>query len=194
MYLFFDTETTGLPRNWKAPVTQLNNWPRMVQIAWLIYDKNGTKISSKDYIIKPENFSIPYQAEKIHRISTERAMKEGQELDYVLKLFAEQIDDADFLIAHNISFDKMIVGAEFIRKIIANNLFKKKLICTMEKSVNFCQLPGNYGYKWPKLSELYFKLFGENFKEAHNAAVDIDATAKCFWELKKRDIIKLDKF
>jgi len=30
MYLFFDTETTGLPRNWKAPVTDLDNWPRMV--------------------------------------------------------------------------------------------------------------------------------------------------------------------
>lgn len=24
-YLFFDTETTGLPRNWKAPVSDLNN-------------------------------------------------------------------------------------------------------------------------------------------------------------------------
>lgn len=190
MYLFFDTETTGLPRNWKAPVTELNNWPRMVQIAWIIYDKNGTKISSKDYIIKPENYFIPCEVEKIHKISTDRAIKEGQELDYVLKLFSEHIDNADLLIAHNISFDKMIVGAEFIRKKIANNLFEKKLICTMEKSVNFCQLPGNYGYKWPKLSELYFKLFGENFNEAHNAAVDINATAKCFWELKKRGIIK----
>ena len=38
MYLFFDTETTGLPRNWKAPVTHLNNWPRMIQIAWIACD------------------------------------------------------------------------------------------------------------------------------------------------------------
>jgi len=26
MYLFFDTETTGFPRKWKIPITDLNNW------------------------------------------------------------------------------------------------------------------------------------------------------------------------
>jgi hypothetical protein len=35
MYLFFDTETTGLPSNYKAPATDLNNSPRLVQLAWL---------------------------------------------------------------------------------------------------------------------------------------------------------------
>ena len=32
MYLIFDTETTGLPKNWKAPLTDFDNWPRMVQL------------------------------------------------------------------------------------------------------------------------------------------------------------------
>ena len=27
MIFFFDTETTGLPRNWKAPITDIDNWP-----------------------------------------------------------------------------------------------------------------------------------------------------------------------
>ena len=31
-YLFFDTETTGLPANWQAPMSDLENWPRLVQI------------------------------------------------------------------------------------------------------------------------------------------------------------------
>ncbi|MCX6741278.1 MAG: hypothetical protein NTY61_02675, partial [Candidatus Parcubacteria bacterium] len=47
-YLFFDTETTGLPKNWKAPIEDLDNWPRIVQIAWAIY-KNGVKIGSYDF-------------------------------------------------------------------------------------------------------------------------------------------------
>ena len=34
MFLIFDTETTGFPRNKKAPLTDFDNWPRMVQIAW----------------------------------------------------------------------------------------------------------------------------------------------------------------
>ena len=191
MYLFFDTETTGLPRNWRAPVTELDNWPRLVQIAWIAYDKEGTKISSNEFIVKPEGFSIPLRAEKIHKISTDRALKEGYVLDYVLSLFADQIDRATVLIGHNIDFDKKIMAAEFIRKNIDNKLNDKKSICTMKQSLNYCKLPGKNGYKFPKLSELYFKLFGENFKEAHNATVDIDATAKCFWELIKRGIVKL---
>lgn len=75
MYLFFDTETTGLPKNWKAPITDLNNWPRLVQLAFLIFDKNGNKISSGDFIIRPDGFIIPSDASAIHGISTERAQR-----------------------------------------------------------------------------------------------------------------------
>ncbi len=189
MYLFFDTETTGLPRNWKAPVSDTANWPRMVQIAWLIYDNNGNLMEQNDFIIQPEGYNIPAEAANVHGISTERAMEEGYELKQVLEKFAIDIARADSLVAHNISFDEKIVGAEFIRKQISSQLFNKTRICTMQKSTNFCKLPGQYGYKWPTLNELHQTLFGEDFQEAHNAAVDINATAKCFWELKHRGII-----
>ena len=52
MYLFFDTETTGLPKNWKAPVTDVNNWPRMVQLAWETYDVQGNLLARNNHIIK----------------------------------------------------------------------------------------------------------------------------------------------
>jgi len=188
-YLFFDTETTGLPVNWKATVQNVDNWPRLVQIAWLLYTVDGTKIDEKNFIIKPEGFSIPDDAVRIHGISTERAISEGKELDVVLKLIGEQIENVDLLVAHNMSFDEKILGAEFIRKKIKNNLFNKNRICTMKESVRYCKMPGRYGYKWPKLSELHIKLFGEDFKEAHDAAVDINATAKCFWKMKELKII-----
>ena len=55
----------------------------------------------------------------------------------------------------------------------------------MHGTTDFCKISGPYGYKWPKLSELHYKLFKKGFDEAHNAAVDINATAKCFWELKR---------
>ena len=71
---FFDTETTGLPKNWKAPVTDLNNWPRLVQLAYLCCDNDGNEISSGDFIIKPEGFSIPAQVSKIHGITNESAL------------------------------------------------------------------------------------------------------------------------
>lgn len=186
MYLFIDTETTGIPRNWKAPVTDLDNWPRMVQIAWLLYDKDKNLLEEKNYIIRPDGYTIPLDASSIHRITTDIAFATGNDLTRVLKEISATIDKAKYIIAHNMSFDEKIVGAEFIRKNISHNLFQKKRICTMEETTNFCAIPGNYGYKWPKLSELHYKLFSTHFSESHNAAADIKATAKCFWELKNR--------
>ncbi len=185
MYLFFDTETTGLPKNWKAPVTDLNNWPRLVQLAYLLYDTSGNKISSGDFIIKPQGFTIPAESSRIHGISNERAIRDGQELTTVLQRFNSLIGQANYLIAHNISFDEKIVGAEFLRNGMSNSIASKNKICTMEKTINFCAIQGLYGYKFPKLSELHYKLFRTGFEEAHNAAVDIQATTKCFWELKR---------
>jgi len=189
MYLFFDTETTGVPKNYKAPVSDINNWPRMVQIAWLVYDSNRNKIESKEFIIKPEGYTIPKEVSKIHGITTEKAIKEGQDLEYVLNLFNEQVEKAENIIAHNISFDEKIVGAELFRKQITSKLFNKSRLCTMHSSTDYCRLPGPYGYKWPKLSELHIKLFGKDFKDAHNAISDINATAKCFWKMRELKLI-----
>jgi DNA polymerase III epsilon subunit-like protein len=189
MYLFFDTETTGLPRNYNAPVTDSVNWPRMVQIAWQVYNSDGTFIESNDFIIKPEAYKIPFDAAKVHGISTERAMAEGNDLTEVLHKFNSALEDALVLVAHNISFDEKIIGAEFHRKSIKNQLNRKQKICTMKSSVDFCKIPGNYGYKWPKLAELHKVLFGTNFEEAHNAAADINATVKCFWNLREKGVI-----
>ncbi len=185
MYLFFDAETTGLPKNWKAPISDLNNWPRLVQLAYLQYDKDGTMISGGDFIIRPEGFTIPVDASLVHGITTERAMNEGHPLFEVLQEFSNLIEQSETLVAHNFSFDEKIIGAEFLRIGIYNGVSSKRRICTMQSTTNFCAIPGPYGYKWPKLSELHYKLFRSYFEEAHNAAVDITATAKCFWELRR---------
>ena len=190
-YLFFDTETTGLPRNWNAAVDDLNNWPRLVQIAFEFY-KNGEKINNGNYIIKPEGFYISEETSNIHGITNERAQNEGMPLWMVLREFKNLVEQADFLVAHNMSFDEKIIGAEFLRLNMQNSLAAKQTICTKEISTDFCKIPGPVGkdgYKWPKLSELHLKLFNEDFGDSHNAAADVSATAKCFWELRKRGVI-----
>ena len=189
MYLFFDTETNGLPKNWDAPITELSNWPRLVQVAWILFDNDGNEIENNDYIIKPVGFSIPLEASSIHGITTERAEKEGIDLKISLEEFSKQIERATHLVAHNMNFDEKIMGAEFLRSGYDNPVPDKKRICTMQSTTDFCAIEGYYGYKWPKLSELHIKLFGFDFEDAHDAAADIKATAKCFWELKKRGIM-----
>jgi DNA polymerase III epsilon subunit-like protein len=191
VYLFFDTETTGLPRSWNAPVTALDNWPRLVQLAYMAFDREGVSISSVDCLVKPQGFTIPAESARIHGITTERALKEGRELGVVLKEFKALLDQAQYLVAHNMSFDEKIVGAEFLRNGLPEIPVSKQKICTMHGSTEYCAIPGPRGYKWPKLIELHSKLFQEDFGGAHNAAADMAATAKCFWELKKRGIIKI---
>lgn len=188
-YLFFDTETTGLPRSWQAPVTALDNWPRMVQLAWLAYDAGGTLLSSFSCIIKPEGYTIPADASRVHGITTERALKEGRDLAVVLRDFKAQLDQARCLVAHNMSFDEKIVGAELLRNKLPDIPAAKQKICTMHGTTEYCAIPGPRGYKWPKLTELHYKLFGCDFDGAHDASADAAATAKCFWELKRLGVL-----
>ena len=191
MYLIFDTETTGLPRDRHAPVTDLNNWPRLVQMAWLLFDASKKQIANHNYVIRPQGFSIPSAAARVHGITTEMALAEGDPLDDVLGKFEESLSEASVVIAHNLSFDEKILGAEFLRTGLVSDLSQKSRVCTMKQSADFCQLPGPYGYKWPTLPELYFCLFQETCEEIHDAGSDVRICSKCFFELKKRGAIKI---
>ena len=191
MYLIFDTETSGLPHNKTAPIEDLDNWPRLVQLAWQLHKGNGQLVSSGNYIIYPDGFSIPFNAEKIHGISTEMAREMGNPLTEVLDKFIQDLEKAKVLVGHNINFDNKIVGAEFLRMKKSNVLTHIQSIDTATETIDFCQLKGGIGgkLKIPKLIELYEKLFGEPFEDAHDAAYDVNATAKIFFECLKRSII-----
>ena len=189
LFIFFDTETTGVPRNYKAPSSDTHNWPRLVQIGWILMDSEGNKLSQHDYIIRPEGFTIPADATSVHGITTERALKEGRDLEEVINEFMDDFNEATFIVGHNVSFDKRIVGAELVRLHRPDIMDSKRTYCTMMAGTDFCRIPSRYGYKWPKLQELYIKLFGHDFDGAHNAMSDIDATQQCFWEMRRRKLI-----
>ncbi|MCE2997819.1 MAG: PHP domain-containing protein, partial [Flammeovirgaceae bacterium] len=193
MYLIFDTETTGLPRNKNAPLTDFENWPRLVQLAWQLHDGKGKLISQKNFIIKPDGFDIPFKAEQVHGISTQRALEEGHDLTEVLRLFNVDVGKTKALVGHNIEFDISIIGAELLRNELSSDLFMSlQKIDTGIASTEFCQLPGGMGgkLKMPRLHELYEKLFGTDFEDAHDAAYDVDATAKSFFGLLQRKVVE----
>ncbi len=194
MYLVFDTETTGLPKNFNAPLSDSDNWPRMVQIAWQLHDEEGNLIENQEYIIKPEGYDIPFNATRIHGISTKMAQEEGQDLKEVLEEFKAVLERSKVGAGHNVEFDYNIVGAEFYRKDIEDKLQALPKADTMHLGTDFCKLGGgrNGRYKSPKLGELYEKLYGTSFDEAHNAAADVNATAQVFFEMMRIGIIPAD--
>ena len=168
MYLIFDTETTGLPKRFDAPITDTDNWPRCIQIAWQLHDADGSLIEHQDFLIKPDGFEIPFQSEQIHGISTALASANGKTLDEVLVAFQEVLSKTKILVGQNLKFDLNVMGCEFHRLARENNLQDLPVLdtCT-ETTALLCKLPGGRGgrFKLPTLSELHEFLLEKNLKK-----------------------------
>ncbi len=191
MILIFDTETTGLPRSWNAPLTDAENWPRVVQLAWQLHRPDGAFISRGNRIVRPDGFTIPFNAVKVHGITDERAAQEGHPLEEVVKEFAEALGQTTYLMGHNVGFDVSVVGAELCRLgADPGMLTSLPVLDSKDAGTDFCKLPGGRGgaYKWPTLEELHQALFGESVAAAHDAAYDVRATGRVFFAMCERSL------
>lgn len=196
MFLIFDTETTGLPRDYNAPVSDTENWPRCIQIAWQLHDGEGKCLEHGDFLVKPDGFDIPFQSEQIHGISTALANEQGEDLKKVMDDFLEVLAKTKFVVGQNIEFDIKVVGSELYRLGIENDLEAKPVLdtCT-EVTAQLCKIPGGRGgkFKLPTLTELHAYLFKVPFAEAHNATADVEATTRCFLELIRRKVFTAEQ-
>lgn len=192
--LFFDTETNGLPANYKLGVTATDNWPRLIQLGWIITDESGNILKRKSQLIYPQSFTIDADVTRLTGITTADAQRNGVALSDVLSKFMADVESASLLVGHNVDFDMHIMGCELYRMgMNYQALIEKPSVCTMVRSTNFCAIPSTSryysGYKFPSLTELYTKLFGYAFSGAHDALSDITATKDCYFELLRRGII-----
>lgn len=179
--LVFDTETTGLPRNWRAPYTDTGNWPRLVSIAWTFLDGVGNPLGSRSYIVTPDGFEIPKEATKVHGITTKRALADGVPLATVLEDFRQSVAWADAVVAHNLEFDEAVTRCEAFRLGGELPFDDAAGLCTMKSTTEACRIPfpgGGRGYKYPTLSELHEFCFGKPHERAHDALSDVDAVVK----------------
>ncbi len=141
------------------------------------------------HVIYPDGFAIPREAARIHGITTELALQAGDPIGYVLEQFQEAADNCQRVIAHNVEFDVPVLGAEFLRRGLRDPLAGLPATCTMKQMADFCKLPGTFGFKWPRLDELHFKLFGRGFDGAHSAEADVVACAHCYQEARRLGLL-----
>ena len=195
MFLIFDTETTGLPKKWKAPLSDFENWPRMVQLAWQCHDAEGNFLFAKNHVITPDGFTIPEDVVAVHGITTEIAQEKGIPLKNALLDFMADVKKSKFVIGHNVTFDINIAGCELLRcEMDEQGLLKAPSLDTMTGSKEYCDLKRRGQLKNPTLTELHMKLFRVPFAEAHNAAADVEATSRCFLELIRVDGLSSELF
>jgi DNA polymerase III epsilon subunit-like protein len=194
--LVFDTETNGLPskevirKKYPSSSDLVYEYPVVVQLSYILYDLSANEIC----IIKDDIINISKQIQlnedsvKIHGITEDIINKKGIDIKESIKWFIEAMNKADILVAHNIHFDKNVLKGEMLRNGFKDyfSLLKRKEICTMKQSINFCKIEcvsertGKTYFKWPKLIQLHNKIFEIDPKNLHNALNDVLICLRCF--------------
>lgn len=183
--LIFDTETTGLPKSKASAYAGPNNWPHIVSISWIVLNSETNKFEKvKSFIVRPEKWIIPPESTAIHGISHELAMQSGLPLLDVMYEFL--LEERDIIVSHNYEFDNnVVINALKWDLEVPNPVLKGIPYCTMKLTTNFCKLPGKYyGYKPPKLKELYKIVFGRDPDESklHGSLYDAQILAEIIKE------------
>jgi DNA polymerase-3 subunit alpha len=192
MYLFFDTSANGSPKNWKAPINDPFNWPRMIQLSWLAYNEERELINSRNDIIKPKGFTITEEIEKKYHLNQEKSIADGVDIKEALMPFAEAIKEAKYVISFNQTFNNGVIGAELYRASINHILEHSNNYCLMQEATWFCKLKGKGpGYKWPSLQEIHKKIYNAEYEHAGEAQADVAVTALSFFHLLDLEAIEI---
>jgi len=197
--LFYDTETTGLPI-FDQPSDHPDQ-PHIVQLAALLVDADTRNIiNSMDVIIRPNGWSIPDEASKVHGITTEHAadvgIAEKVAADMILQLWGGN----RLRVAHNEQFDARIVRIALNRFVDdphdvfpCSDLWKSgKAECTARLATPICALPPTermraarrFHHKTPNLGEAYRHFTGKELENAHSALEDVQACMAIYFAIK----------
>ena len=188
----FDTETTWFIDKKENDLTKQ---PRIIQFAGILWDLENWIFKEEkrvDILINPK-MPIPFESSKVHHLY-DIDVKNAPFIEDKIDEIMSYINDSDAIIWHNIEYDEDMIKIELKRLNQEYRYQPKQVICTMKNTVDFCAIKWNWErFKYPKLWELHKKLFDEYFIWAHDAMTDVEATLRCFVELAKTWIIKIEK-
>ena len=192
--VFTDSETDGL---WKTGYDEFHkDQPRPVQLALARYTPDGNEIFAATVIIRPLDHwpSLTEDSIGIHGIYEDVRRSGISPISATSLLELAGFNDNVAIGGHNIGFD-ILVLRRFLFELgfnsTADRLLEVPSIDTMHMGINVCKLPRKDSaveYKRPSLTELYKELFGDTFNGAHDALNDVRASARCYFELRKRGV------
>ncbi|RKD14409.1 hypothetical protein BCY91_08005 [Pelobium manganitolerans] len=180
-YLILDTETSGLPKKWDVSYGAKNNWPHVLQIAWLIFDSDGNEVKRENYYLKPGKINISKASTRIHKLDRDFLLKHGKDRRRVFEKFENDIIKYHpLVVAHFAELDFCMVGAEAYRLNEENPLQQSDFFCTMKASAKYVKNPS---FSHLRLGVFYKTLFKKRPEQLHNALKDSELTAEIFFHL-----------
>lgn len=185
--LFIDTETTAVPKRWDLPYSDAENWPSAVQVSWIICSEDGTEIKKEDQYIFEEDLVISEGSFRIHGITEEFLRSRGKSRREVLTGLAEDIGKyRPLIVGHFLEFDLHTLSADYFRAGLPNPFESSRLYCTMLKSRQYRSGASETGMRLP---QLYRLLLNDKSEPSHNAIIDAEMTARCFFEIRRQNQI-----
>lgn len=211
--LVFDVETSGLlpKKDNKSNVNhiQIEEYPHILQLSYAKYDiVTNTLLETYDTYIKvKKDVEISQTITDLTGI-TRKDILRGINIIDALSKFYEAYITSDVIVAHNNEFDIKMILIEIERNRI--EILKKSPECMTIFNPTYEELNGVEHYctmrkgtiianiiveskiqgrpptlKWPRLNELYGKLFdNETVKGLHNAMVDVLVCLRCYMKMR----------
>ncbi|PNH02619.1 hypothetical protein TSOC_011373 [Tetrabaena socialis] len=178
--MVIDFETTGLPgRNASYKELHTYDSARIVSVAWRVLGPAPAleTVAEGYHVVRPDGYTIPGFATRIHGISTEAALAGGVPVQEALSAVMKDLQGCSTLVAHNARFDLGILSSELFRlgrHADVELVQGRAVLCTMIKGASLL------GLRSVRLAKLLMSLTGRELENAHDARADVDACAACF--------------
>jgi DNA polymerase-3 subunit epsilon len=179
-----------MPEKWDKKYNDTQNWPHVLQVAWVIFDPDFNEIKRTNKYIYEPFILINREAEKIHGLTPQFLRENGENKKNVLRKLAHDLKKYQpLIVGHFLSFDLQVISAEFVRSKLNVPFEKLTYFCTLWHSKKYVRNP-NMVYM--NLSLLHETLFLETPEHLHDAEKDAEITAKCYFEMVNRNELDLE--
>lgn len=185
--LFIDTETTAVPKRWDLPYSDTGNWPSAVQVSWIICSEDGTEIKKEDRYIFEEDLVISEGSFRVHGITEEFLRSKGKSrVEVLADLAGDIVKYNSLIVGHFLEFDLHILSSDYLRAGLPNPFRNSRFYCTMLKSRQYTSGTSKSSLRLPELCR---NLLNEIAEPSHNAILDAEMTARCFFEILRQNQI-----
>ena len=186
-YIFFSIVSNENPKDNSMDYTNLDSSTNILQITWLVVNKNFSLLRVEDFLINNTNVQLDFNALNIYNLTLEKLNLLGLPIKFALNKFLEDIGNCDGpIISYNLDFNLNIIKSEFIRNGLNIRLLDKKHFeCFNNSYKKKFSYELSHVNKLIPLEEIYFNLFKKELITSQNSIFNTFLCKICYEKIYK---------